>query len=199
MDPDIRAYTEERVHEISEAVGEYRVWFMSLGIALIALGTMAIIFPLATTIAVKLLLGWIILIGGVLQVVHAFSTQKWSAFFYNLLIGLLYVVGGGWLAFFPLTGIMTLTVMLALLFIIQGSLQAVLSFQLKPRDGWEWILLAGIVAILAGLMLISGLPGTAAWAIGFLAGISLISSGWAYLSIALRVGQVSRAVRNRLT
>jgi uncharacterized membrane protein HdeD (DUF308 family) len=187
------------LHEFSETVAEYRIWFMGLGIALIALGTVAIIFPLATTITVKLLLGWIILIGGVLQVVHAFSTQKWSAFFYNLLIGLLYVVVGGWLAFFPLTGIITLTVMLALLFIIQGSLQAAMSFQMRPQDGWGWILLAGIVAIVAGLMLISGLPGTAAWAIGFLAGISLISSGWAYLSIALRVGQVSRAVRERLT
>jgi uncharacterized membrane protein HdeD (DUF308 family) len=199
MEPEIRSRAGERLHEFSETVSEYRTWFMSLGIALIALGTMAIIFPLVTTITVKLLLGWIILISGVLQVVHAFSTQKWSAFFYNLLIGLLYVVGGGWLALFPLTGIITLTLMLALLFIIQGSLQAALSFQLKPRDGWGWILLAGIVAIVAGLMLISGLPGTAAWAIGFLAGISLISSGWAYLSIALRVGQVSRAVRERLT
>jgi uncharacterized membrane protein HdeD (DUF308 family) len=199
MESDIRARAGERLHEFSETVAEYRIWFMGLGIALVALGTMAIIFPLATTVTVKLLLGWIILIGGILQMIHAFSTQKWSAFFYNLLIGLLYVVGGGWLAFFPLTGIVTLTVMLALLFIIQGSLQAALSFQLKPRDGWGWILLAGIVAIVAGLMLISGLPGTAGWAIGLLAGISLISSGWAYLSIGLRVGQVSRAVRERLT
>lgn len=172
---------------------------MILGVAFIALGILAIVFPLATTIAVKVFVGWIILIGGVVEGVHAFSTQKWSAFFYNLLIGLLYVFAGGWLAFSPMTGIITLTLMLASLFILQGVLQAALSFRVKPRDGWGWILLAGIIAILAGFMPIAGLPSTAAWAIGLLAGMSMISSGWAYLSIALRVGKVSKAVHNRLT
>ena len=199
MNPEIRDRAADRLEEFSESVSEYRSWFMILGGALILLGIVAVIFPMMTTIAVKVFLGWIILIGGLVTAFHAFSTQKWSAFFYNLMVGLLYVLVGGWLAFLPLSGVITLTVMLASLFIIQGVLQAALAFRLKPRDGWAWILVAGIIAILAGIMLISGLPSTAAWAIGFLAGISLISTGWAYLSIALRVGQVSRAVRERVS
>ena len=119
-----------------------------------------------TTIAVKVFLGWIILIGGLVTAFHAFSTQKWSAFFYNLMVGVLYVLVGGWLAFLPLTGVITLTVMLATLFIVQGVVQAALAFQLRPRDGWMWILVAGIIAIVAGFMLITGLPSTATWAIG---------------------------------
>ena len=167
MNPEIRYRAADRLEEFSESVSEYRSWFMILGGALILLGIVAVIFPMMTTIAVKVFLGWIILIGGLVTAFHAFSTQKWSAFFYNLMVGLLYVLVGGWLAFLPLSGVITLTVMLASLFIIQGVLQAALAFRLKPRDGWAWILVAGIIAILAGIMLISGLPSTAAWAIGF--------------------------------
>lgn len=198
MDTEIRNRAADRLEEFSSTVSEYRGWFMFLGIALILLGIIAVIFPFATTIAVKVFLGWILLVGGLVTAFHAFSTQKWSAFFYNMLVGLLYVLVGGWLAFFPLSGVITLTVMLAFLFILQGVIQAALAFRLKPRDGWGWILFASIVAIVAGFMLITGLPSKAAWAIGLLAGISMISSGWAYLSIALRVGHVQDAVRERL-
>jgi uncharacterized membrane protein HdeD (DUF308 family) len=198
MNTEIRDRAAGRLEEFSDAVSQYRNWFMILGVTLIVLGIVAVIFPLATTIAIKVFLGWIILIGGFVTAFHAFSTQKWSAFLYNLLVGLLYVFVGAWLAFLPLSGVITLTVLLAVLFIFQGILQASLAFRLKPHDGWGWILFAGIVAIVAGFMLITGLPSTAAWAIGLLAGLSMISSGWAYLSIALRVGKAQDAVRERL-
>jgi uncharacterized membrane protein HdeD (DUF308 family) len=198
MNPELRDRAAGRLEAFSDTVSQYRTWFMILGVALIVLGIIAVIFPLATTIAVKVFLGWIILIGGLVTAFHAFSTQKWSAFLYNLLVGLLYVIVGAWLAFLPLSGVITLTVLLAMLFILQGVLQAALAFRLKPHDGWGWILVAGLVAIAAGFMLITGLPSTATWAIGLLAGISMISSGWAYLSIALRVGKAQDAVRDRL-
>lgn len=188
-----------RFEEFSEAVAAYRTAFIILGGVLIALGVLAIIFPLASTIAVKVTLGWIIMIGGLAQAFHAFSTQEWSAFFFNLVIGVLYFVVGAWLAFLPLTGIVTLTVMLALLFIAQGVVQAALSIRLKPRDGWGWILVAGIISALSGVLLLAGLPGTGAWAIGLLAGVTMISTGWAYLSIGLRVGALTKAVHTRLS
>ena len=146
MNPEIREMAAGRLEEFSDTVSQYRSWFMILGVALIVLGIIAVIFPLATTIAVKVFLGWIILIGGLVTAFHAFSTQKWSAFFYNILVGLLYVIVGAWLAFLPLSGVITLTVLLASLFILQGVLQASLAFRLMLRDGWGWILFAGIVA-----------------------------------------------------
>ena len=90
-------------------IAEHRGWFVFLGIALIVIGAVAITFPLMTTIAAKIFVGWLFLVGGILQVVHAFSTQKWSEFLLSLLIGALYVIAGAWLAFLPFTGIITLT------------------------------------------------------------------------------------------
>jgi uncharacterized membrane protein HdeD (DUF308 family) len=162
-------------------VAEHRTWFTILGILLIVLGVIAIAFPFVTTIAAKIFLGWLFLIGGVFQIIHAFSTQRWSEFFFNLLIGVLYVLAGGWLAFFPLTGILTLTILLAVMFIIQGVLELGIAFRMRPQQGWVWMLVAGIIAILAGLLIIAELPSSAVWAIGLLVGVNMIVTGVAYL------------------
>ena len=118
----------------------------------------AITFPLLTTIAAKIFLGWLFLICGIVQIVHAFSTRQWSEFFLDLLIGVLYLIAGGWLAFFPLTGIVTLTVLLAAMFIAQGVLEAVMAFRMRPHAGWVWMLVAGIAAFAVGVLIIALLP-----------------------------------------
>jgi uncharacterized membrane protein HdeD (DUF308 family) len=170
---------------IQAAVSENRTWFIVLGILLIILGIAAISFPLLTTIATKIFLGWLFLIGGVVQIIHAFSTRQWSEFFFDLLIGVLYLIAGGWLAFFPLTGILTLTVLLAALFIALGVLEAGMAFRMRPHAGWVWMLISGIAALAVGVLILAHLPSSAAWAIGLLVGIKLIMSGFAYLFIPM--------------
>lgn len=174
---------------LEATVAEHRTWFMVVGVCLIILGIVAIAFPFATTIAAKVLLGWIFLIGGLVQLFHAFSTQKWSAFFFNLLVGVLYVIAGGWLAFFPLTGILTLTVFLAAMFIAQGILEVVMAFRIRPQEGWFWVLISGLIAFAVGILIFGHLPTSAIWAIGLLVGINMISSGWAYFFLALAAGK----------
>lgn len=174
---------------VEGAVSEHRTWFIILGIVLILLGIGAIVFPLMTTIAVKIMIGWLFLIGGIVQIVHAFSTQKWSSFFLNLLVGALYLFAGGWLAFFPFTGIITLTIFLAAMFIVQGILEFGMAFRMRPQSGWVWMLVSGIIALLLGILIFAGLPGTAVWAIGLLVGINLLSSGFAYLFLGMSAGR----------
>ncbi|MFV0297870.1 MAG: HdeD family acid-resistance protein [Hyphomicrobiaceae bacterium] len=186
-----QAISSSSVEAMRAQVAQYRTWFIIMGICLILLGAAAIAFPFVTTIAAKIFLGWLFLVGGVIQVVHAFSTQRWGAFFLNLLVGLLYVIAGGWLAFFPLTGLLTLTILLAAMFVAQGILEIAIAMQMRGHGSWGWILLAGIVAIAAGVMIFMSLPSSAIWAIGLLVGINMISSGWAYLFIALAAGQDS--------
>ena len=168
-------------------VAEHRGWFTFLGIVLIIGGAAAIAFPLLATVAVKIFLGWILLITGVVQVVHAFYTQKWSEFFLELIIGLLYIVVGGWLAFFPFAGIITLTILLAALFVVEGVIEVGMGFRVRPKDGWVWLIISGIIAIAAGVLIFAGLPSTAAWAIGLLAGINMIFSGFSYVFLASAV------------
>jgi len=160
-------------------------WFLALGILLIAAGAAAIAFPLLSTIATKIALGWIFLIAGALIVVHAFSIRRWQGFLLGLLIGALYLVAGGWLAFTPFAGIIALTILLAALFLAEGVLEVIMAVRVRPHEGWGWLLVSGVVAIAVGVLIAAELPSSAAWAIGLLTGINLLSSGVSFVALAL--------------
>jgi uncharacterized membrane protein HdeD (DUF308 family) len=187
---DINAAIAEAKRQIAENWG----WFLTLGIVLALAGVAAILFPLLSTIATKIVLGWIFLVSGALLVIHAFSIQQWRGFILGLLLGLLYIVAGGWLAFFPFTGIITLTLLLAALFLAEGVLEIIMAMRVRPHEGWGWLLLSGLVAVAVGLMIAAQLPSSAVWAIGLLTGINLLSSGVSFIVLALagrRAGQGS--------
>lgn len=180
-----RTDIKSAVAEVRKHIAENWGWFMGLGIVLLLAGVAAIAFPLLSTIAAKIALGWIFLVGGVVLVVHAFSAKQWRGFLLGLLIGLLYVVAGGWLAFFPFTGIVTLTILLAALFVAEGVLEVMMALRVRPHEGWGWLLLSGLVAVVIGVMIAAELPSSAVWAIGLLAGVNLISTGISFIVVAL--------------
>ncbi|CTQ55335.1 acid-resistance membrane protein [Roseibium album] len=177
------------IEEVRSEIREHRSWFMGLGVLLLVLGIAAIAFPFATTVAVKVMVGWLFLIGGIAEIFQAFSMKNWKSLLGNLLVGGLYVVVGIWLSFFPLTGIISLTLLLALVFILEGAVKLAMAFKLKPMEGWGWVLFSAIIAISAGVLLVAGLPGTAAWAIGLLVGVNLLGAGMSYLMITMAAGK----------
>src|SRR5438309_7434892 len=69
-------------------------WFVVLGIIQIVLGTIALGASVFVTLATVVLFGWLLLIGGVLAVVHAFWQKQWSGFFIDLAMGILNAVVG---------------------------------------------------------------------------------------------------------
>lgn len=154
-----------------------------LGIALIFLGVLAVVFPLATTIAAKVFIGWLFLFAGAFQIWQSFSIREWGGFLWNLLIGVLYFLAGGWLAFDPFAGIIGMTVLLAITFIAQGIMEAAIANNLRPKAGWGWMMFSGLVGVLAGVLIISGLPSTAVWAVGLVVGLNMISSGFAFYAL----------------
>jgi uncharacterized membrane protein HdeD (DUF308 family) len=178
---DIATHVAETRRLIAEKWG----WFLVLGIVLIVAGLAAIAFPLYSTIAAKIVLGWLFLIGGVMIILHAFQVPSWGAFLWELLIGILYVVAGGYLAFFPLTGLLTLALVLAVLFITEGIFEVIMAFRVRPHEGWGWLLLSGLAALAVGVMIALDLPGSAVWALGLLVGINLLFSGWSYVFLAM--------------
>ncbi len=179
--PDV----EMRLVETRKLIADKWGWFLALGIVLIVAGLAAIAFPLFSTIATKIVLGWLFLVGGVMMILHAFSTPAWQGFLWSLLIGILYVVAGGYLAFFPLTGLLTLAILLAMLFLAEGTFEIIMALRVRPHEGWGFLLLSGIAAVLVGVLIAMDLPGSAVWALGLLVGINLLFSGWSYIFLAM--------------
>ncbi|HJU30642.1 MAG TPA: HdeD family acid-resistance protein [Hyphomicrobiaceae bacterium] len=180
-----KADIDAALAEARRQVAEHWGWFLGLGIFLILAGLAAIAFPLLSTIATKIALGWILLAAGALVVLHAFSIKQWSGFLWSLLVGILYLIAGGWLAFFPFTGIITLTLLLAALFLAEGVLEVIMAVRVRPHEGWVWLLLSGLVAIAVGIMIAAELPSSAAWAIGLLTGLNLLMTGVSFTALAL--------------
>jgi uncharacterized membrane protein HdeD (DUF308 family) len=176
---------EEKLFASRKLIAEKWGWFLALGIVLIIVGFAAIAFPFLSTVAAKIMLGWLFLIGGVVMVIHAFSAQAWQGFVWSLLIGILYVVAGGYLAFFPLTGLLTLAILLVILFLAEGLFEVIMAFRVRPHDGWGFLLLSGIAALAVGVIIALDLPGSATWALGLLVGINLLFSGWSYIFLAM--------------
>jgi len=171
--------------DLRHTIYENSTAIMVFGVVLAVIGLVALVYPLTTAIVVKIMIGWVLLIAGLSQIIFAFSTTRWTDFFLELLVGILFAIAGVWLAFFPLTGILTLTLFLAFTFLIQGALEIVSGFRMRPHEGWGWVLFAGILGVVVGLMILNNFPSSAAWAIGLLVGINLIASGIAYIALAM--------------
>src|SRR5262249_7392239 len=187
-----QADIDSTIAEARRQIADNWGWFLALGILLIIAGVAAIAFPLLSTIATKVALGWIFLIAGALIVVHAFSIRQWQGFLLSLLIGALYLAAGAWLAFTPFAGVVALTILLAALFLAEGVLEVIMGLRIRPHEGWGWLLLSGLVAIAVGVLISAELPSSAAWAIGLLTGINLLSSGVSFVALALAGRRVGR-------
>ena len=88
-------------------------WLLGLGILLSVLGLLLIAAPALGTLAIDLLVGWFLIIGGVAQLCHAFMEKAWRGFLLELLSGVLYLVVGLLLVFYPMAGAQALTIFLA--------------------------------------------------------------------------------------
>jgi len=170
---------------ISQTVQEKWGWFMLLGVVFLIGGVFAIAMPLVSSIAVGIFLAAVLVVAGIFQIFQAFSVQSWTGFIWQLLIGIIMLLGGIAIYMSPATGSIALTLVIAAVFIAKGIFQIVLGFRLRPQDGWGWILTAGIIALAAGIMIVSNYPFSGLWVPGTLAGISLIFTGWSYIALGL--------------
>ena len=170
--------------DVNEVLREHWRGLRNTGIVLIVLGVLALVLPLAAALAIELLLGWLLLAGGVVQSVHAFRTPSAARFWWQLGIGVLYTIGGLLLLLNPLQGVLTLTVVLSVLFLLEGVFKLLLALQLRAARGWTWLLVSGLLALVLGVLLLADLPGTAVWALGLMLGINLLIGGMALVSLA---------------
>jgi uncharacterized membrane protein HdeD (DUF308 family) len=168
-----------------DVIQQNRFLFVIIGIGMVMIGAAAIASPLIGTVVAKTFFGWLLLLSGVMQVFLAFSTKKWTEFAIEILLGVQFALVGVWLIFYPASGILALTAILGGVFIVQGSLEIISALRMRPRGGWGWMMVAGILALIVGLAVIAEFPSSAVWAIGALFGINFIGTGMAYVLLAL--------------
>ena len=125
---------------------------------------MPFIAGLAVTAVFAVVLVWI----GVMQVIQALELKSWGGFIWQLIIGLIMLLGGIAIWIDPILGALTLTLVVAAVFVAKGVFQVILGFRMRPHRGWGWMLIAGILSVIVGLIIWLDWPVSTAWALGTL-------------------------------
>jgi uncharacterized membrane protein HdeD (DUF308 family) len=173
--------------QFAEAAHQHSTLFLVEGIVLIVLGALAILVPNIATLAVELLVGWLLLITGVVGLFTTFWAKPVAGFWWALISAIISIVAGVLLLVWPLTGVISLTLVLIAFFLIEGisSIMYALQHKSELSGRWGWMLASGIITLVLAFLIWSRLPSTAAWAIGLLVGIDLVFGGAALVGIAL--------------
>jgi uncharacterized membrane protein HdeD (DUF308 family) len=173
-----------------DGAGNVRGWVIFAGITMLVLGGLAIAYDVTATLASVLVFGWLLLLAGVTQIVHAFQVRSWSGFFLYLLDGIIRATVGTLLVAYPGSGAVTLTLMLSVYFIVGGLFKTFGSIVLQ-FPSWGWSVASGLVSVALGVMLAMQWPVSGLWFIGFAVGLDLILYGWALLMFAAAIKKPS--------
>ena len=154
-------------------------WRVIVAAAFILLGLWAIVEPAVAGLAAAVLVGWLLLVSGVAHIVGAFFLERhgWSRL-WTVLLGVLYVVGGGYFVTHPLLGLGTLTLFLAAILIAEAAMRLMVYSRLR-REGVSagWLVVNAIITLLLGVMIWARWPASALWAVGTLLGVNLLMTG----------------------
>ena len=173
--------------EMSAAVKAHWKAFLFEGIVLALLGLAAMIVPPLASLAVTIFLGWMFLISGAAGLVVTFWARQMPGFWWSLISAALAVLAGMVLLARPMQGVLTLTIVVGAYFLAEGvaTIMYALEHRRELSGRWSWILVAGLMDLLISFLIISGLPGSAEWAIGLLVGINLVIGGASLVGMAL--------------
>jgi uncharacterized membrane protein HdeD (DUF308 family) len=173
--------------DMSAAVREHWKAFLFEGILLVILGLAAMILPPLASLAVTIFLGWMFLISGVAGLALTFWARQMPGFWWSLISAVLAIAAGIILLVKPVQGTLTLTIVVGAYFLAEGvaTIMYALEHRRELSQRWSWMLFSGVLDILISAMVITGLPGSAEWAIGLLVGINLLFGGASLIGMAL--------------
>jgi len=172
---------------LESAVRKHWLLFLIEGIVLLILGAAAILLPALATLTFTILVGWLFLISGLVGLATTLWMRLAPGFWWSLFSALIAIVAGILLLIRPLTGALSLTLVLGAFFVLEGiaSIMYAIAHRNQLTDRWGWMLVSGIIDLIIAGIIIAGLPGTATWALGLLVGVNLLFGGAAMIAIAL--------------
>ena len=170
---------------VVKAARAFSGWLIVAAILFIVLGAFAVIEPYVAGLGVALLVGWLLIFGGVSHFVSAFEGGGAKRVIFQILAGVLFVVGGYYMVTHPLLALGSLTLLLAALILAAGVCEVITYFRLRSEQASGWILFNGIVALILGALIWLHWPSSAVWAIGTLVGVNLLLTGITRLMVGL--------------
>ncbi len=173
---------------VATSLHAHWVFFLIEGLILLVLGLIAVVIPPLATVAVEILIGWLVLASGIIGLIMTLRARGAPGFGWSLLSAVIGIIAGVVLLAWPLSGALSLTLILTVFLAMEGiaSIMYALSHRRELTPRWGFMLFSGVVDLILAGMIFAGLPATAAWAIGLLVGINLVFGGVALIAMALQ-------------
>lgn len=161
-------------------------WMLGLGILMVVLGIVALYMAPAATFGTVILLGWLLVVSGVIEAIHAFRVRRWGGFFLHLIGGVLGVLIGLLVVTHPIAGALAWTLLFASFFTVIGLFRLITAISLRFPN-WGWAVFDGIITLGLGVILWAEWPWSGFWYLGIAVGVALILRGWSYIMLAIAI------------
>lgn len=170
-------------------------WFIAIAVVFILLGMFAIAEPWIAGLGVTLLVGWLLVFGAVAHFISAFKGGGAKHVIMQVLVGLVYLIGGGYFLTHTIMGVSTLTLLLATVILVEGVLEFVAYLRLRSTGGSAWLLVNGVVTVFLGGLIWFHWPSSSIWAIGLLVGVNLLMTGISRLMLGLAARRLASSLQ----
>ena len=166
-------------------------WTIIMAVVFILLGMMAVIEPGVAGVALTILVGWVLIFGGMAHLITAFSGGGATRVIWQVLIGLVYIVGGFYFLMHPLLALGTLTLLLGVMILMEAVFELIAYFRAREERGSGWLLVNALITLLLGGLIWLQWPSSSGWAIGTLVGVNLLMTGISRLMFGLAARKVA--------
>jgi uncharacterized membrane protein HdeD (DUF308 family) len=164
---------------VRDTIRKRSLLYLIQGGVMVLAGVIALVFPVFMNAGLLSLLGWLLILSGIVQVVSLIGATQVPYFWLQLITVVLEVVVGYLLVSNPSAGLVAVTLLMLVLFLVDGFARLVFALMIRPMGDWLWVLASGVVAIGCAAVLLASLPEAASWLLGFLLGVHLICAGGA--------------------
>jgi len=174
-------------HALAGAIHQHWGLFLAEGIILVILGVIAIAVPPIATLAFTIIIGWVFLASGIMGLITTFWARGAPGFWWSLISAIIAIAAGVVLLLYPISGTLSLTFVLIAFFVVEGiaSIMYAIDHRNQLTGQWVWMLISGVIDLILAVIIFTGLPGTAAWALGLLVGINMVFGGVALIAMAM--------------
>jgi len=173
--------------EVRNTIRKRSLLFLIQGAGLALAGLLCLVYPMFASSGVTVIIGWLLIVSGALQLISLIGATDVPYFWLQLLgVALAFLIG--WmLVSRPEAGLLAVTLLMVVYLMVDGIGRVVFALMIRPMDDWLWMLFGGIVGIVVALVLATNLPEAAAWLLGVLLGVYLIAVGGSQAYLAWRV------------
>jgi uncharacterized membrane protein HdeD (DUF308 family) len=189
MSMSLEAAAQVMREAMRETVKRHSFWYLLQGSLMVLAGILALVYPALSSVAVVFFLGWLLIIVGVVQGISLIGARYVPHFWVQLVSVVLFVIVGVLFLRNPGESLLTLTLLLIVLFMVEGISKVIFALTIRPLANWGWVLASGIIGLLLALFLWASIPVTAVSLLGLLLGIELICEGAALGLLAWQVRQ----------